>query len=197
MTSNSSETDKIEIKYGCGSANRPWKCLTVPSYHSASGYIVYELTIQITVYHVCVLGPSCTPHFEIFGVYKWPQTRRKKWDRHEVRLWGCQPTIHTSYSTDISFGKWIYSLRDDNVDDCIPRLYFGSLLHPIFWGISGCLNDLKLVKNRWDRHEVRLSRCQSTIEMPYSTVISFGKHDMTLTLSFKLTSNTWTREWTS
>ena len=121
----------------------------------------------------------------------------KKWDRHEVRLWGCQPTIHTSYSTDISFGKWIYSLRDDNVDDCIPRLYFGSLLHPIFWGISGCLNDLKLVKNRWDRHEVRLSRCQSTIEMPYSTVISFGKHDMTLTLSFKLTSNTWTREWTS
>ena len=73
---------------------------------------------------------------------------------------------------------------------CVPRLYFGSLQYPIFWGISGCPNDLKLVKNRWDRHEVRLSRCQSTIYTPFRTVISFGKYDITLTLRFKLTSNT-------
>ena len=54
------------MKYGSNRVNRPFTRPTVPAYHPASGYTLYVMTMWMTVYHVCILGLSCTPYFEVF-----------------------------------------------------------------------------------------------------------------------------------
>ena len=60
------EKNEIDMKYGCEGVNRLFTRPTVPTYHSASGYTLYVMTMWMTVYHGCILGLSYTPYFEVF-----------------------------------------------------------------------------------------------------------------------------------